>query len=377
MPLAPNQTNLTTPSPSHDVAVDHNPPVPPDVDDCTRNDSRRMRRRRLPLRYRDELPDPPPPVSQDPPASLPTRVILHVFDSIRTSFNKFGITREYRHRPSYDPDEFVSADQLSNIRPCDLGADGMQDGEALSGYPSARQPPWPWKNMSIWRLMSWMMTGSSQKSQAEATRLVKDVIQADDFDIHDLEHFDAHTEMRRFNAAEDSAPKTSLLEGDDWKQADVEIMVPSKEKNRNGNGRPFSVSGLFYRPLIAVIQAAFSEPSSKLFHLTPFRRIWKSPTTGCEQRLYDELYTSDAWIQAQDELQKQRRDDGCRLERVVAGLMFWSDSTRLAQFGSASTWPLYLFFGNMSKYVRSRPNSAACHPVAFIPTVSFLKNLNP
>jgi hypothetical protein len=219
--------------------------------------------------------------------------------------------------------------------------------------------------------MSWMMTGSSQKSQAEATRLVKDVMQADDFDIHDLEHFDAHTEMGHFNAAEDNAPKTSLLEGDGWKQADVEIMVPTKEKNRNGNGRPFSVCGLFYRPLIAVIQAAFSEPSSKLFHLTPFRRIWKSPTTGREQRLYDELYTSDAWIKAQDELQKQRRDDGCRLERVVAGLMFWSDSTRLAHFGSASTWPIYLFFGNMSKYVRSRPNSAACHPVAFIPTVSF------
>ncbi|KAG2061622.1 hypothetical protein BDR06DRAFT_1042018 [Suillus hirtellus] len=175
--------------------------------------------------------------------------------------------------------------------------------------------------MSIWRLMSWMMTGSSQKSQAEATCLVKDVIQADDFDIHDLKHFDAHTEMRCFNAAEDSAPKTSLLEGDDWKQADVEIMVPSKEKKCNGNGRPFSVSGLFYWLLIA----------------------W----------LYDKLYMSDAWIQAQDEIQKQRRDDGCQLERVVAGLMFWSDSTCLAQFGSALTWPLYLFFGNMLKYLPS------------------------
>ncbi|KAG2056611.1 hypothetical protein BDR06DRAFT_981320 [Suillus hirtellus] len=48
--------------------------------------------------------------------------------------------------------------------------------------------------------------------------------------------------------------------------------------------------------------------------------------------------------------------------------MFWSDSTHLAQFGSTSTWPLYLFFGNMPNYVHSRPNSAACHPVAFIPT---------
>jgi hypothetical protein len=43
---------------------------------------------------------------------------------------------------------------------------------------------------------------------------VKDILQADNFDIHDLKHFDAHTEMRCFDAAEDSAPKMSLLEGD-------------------------------------------------------------------------------------------------------------------------------------------------------------------
>lgn len=350
-------------------SIDPGSPTNDNVADGSDHDSRPMRIRRLPLRYRDELPEPPPPC-QDPPTSLPARVILHVFDSIRTSFNKFGIAREYRHRPSYDPDAFVSADQLSNIHPCDLVTDDVQDG-LHSGYPTSRLPPWPWKNMSIWRLMSWMMTGSDQKSQPEVTRLVKDVMNAEDFDVHDLRHFDARTEMNRFNVSEDSADTISILENDGWKQAGVEIMVPSREKNLNGNGHSFSVSGLFYRPLNAVIRAAFSERSSKWFHLTPFKRLWKSPVTGQEQRLYDELYTSDAWIQAHDELQKQRRDDGCKLERVVAGLMFWSDSTRLAQFGNASAWPLYLFFGNMSKYVRSRPNVAACHPVAFIPTVSF------
>ncbi|KAG1724223.1 hypothetical protein EDD22DRAFT_961842 [Suillus occidentalis] len=241
-PSAPNQLHAAAPSPSHDVTVDHtmnssdSPSVPSDFADCSRNESRQSRQRRLPLRYRDELPEPPPPVSQDPPASLPTHVILHVFDSIRMCFNKFGIAREYRHRPSYDPDEFVSATQLSNIYPCDLGADGVPDGEALSGYPSPRQPPWPWKNTSIWRLMSWMMTGSSQKSQAEVTRLVKDVLQADDFNIHDLKHFDAHTEMRRFDAAEDSAPKTSLLEGDGWSKLMWRLWFPQRRRIATGMG---------------------------------------------------------------------------------------------------------------------------------------------
>ena len=41
--------------------------------------------------------------------------------------------------------------------------------------------------------------------------------------------------------------------------------------------------------------------------------------------------------------------------------MFWSDATHLAQFGNASAWPIYLFFGNQSKYIQGCPNSGACH----------------
>ena len=34
-------------------------------------------------------------------------------------------------------------------------------------------------------MMTWMMTGSKQKSEAEVTRLAN-MVQADDFDPHDL-----------------------------------------------------------------------------------------------------------------------------------------------------------------------------------------------
>ena len=73
--------------------------------------------------------------------------------------------------------------------------------------------------------------------------------------------------------------------------------------------------------------------------------------TGHEERIFDELYTSDAWNDAHDEIQKQQLGNGCKLERVITGLMFWSDVTHLTQFGSASAWPVYLFFGNQSKYM--------------------------
>lgn len=149
----------------------------------------------------------------------------------------------------------------------------------------------------------------------------------------------------------------------------AEILVPTWEKNSNGNGQIFTVPGFHYRPLTAVIRAAFTEAMSRWFHFTPFKRFWKSPATSQEQRLHDELYMSDAWIQAHDDLQKQRRDDGCKLEKVIAGLMFWSDSTHLAQFGNAVAWPIYLYFGNQSKYACACPSSGACHAVRFIPTV--------
>ena len=92
--------------------------------------------------------------------------------------------------------------------------------------------------------------------------------------------------------------------------------------------------------------------------------------TGEEQVVYDKPYTSDAWNQAQDEIMKQRRTDGCQLERVVGALTLWSDSMCLATFGDASAWPVYLFFGNLTKYAHTSGESGACHPIAFIPHVS-------
>jgi Plavaka transposase len=361
-PVLQPSTELPEPSILHEQPEPSIPISTPNL-----HDNRPTRSRRLPMRFRDELPVPPPAIPQPPPSTLP-RVILHVFDSFRTTINEFGIGREYRHRPTHDPDAFVSVDQLSNVYP------SSSPNAELSSSPevasSSKPPPWPWKNMSVWRLMTWMLTGSNQTSHAQATRLVKEVLSAEDFQIDDVKGFNAQTEMRRLDSSEAQLNDNDIYRRDGWKEIAAEILVPTREKNPDGNGQPFTIPGFQYRPLIAVIHAAFSEATSKWFHFTPFKRFWKSPVTGQEQRLHDELYTSDAWIKAHDDLQKQRRDDGCKLEKVIAGLMFWSDSTHLAQFGNASAWPVYLYFGNQSKYTRSCPTSGACHLVALIPSVS-------
>jgi len=167
----------------------------------------------------------------------------------------------------------------------------------------------------------------------------------------------------------DDAPHAALKFLHGWKETAVEIEVPSQ---RADDGVPFKVPGFHYRPLVDTIHEAFSDAQARAFHLWPFHHLWTDPNDGHTSRIYDELYTLDAWIQAHDELQEQPKEPDCTLERVIAGLMFFSDATQLANFGNATAWLLYLFFGNLSKYARAKPDSGACHLVRFLPRVSVI-----
>ncbi|KAF8501972.1 hypothetical protein JB92DRAFT_2833641 [Gautieria morchelliformis] len=64
---------------------------------------RRMNRR-LPQRYRDVLPVSMAQAPAPEPMSLPTRVILRMWEHVRMAPNAFGLFREFLGRPSYVPD---------------------------------------------------------------------------------------------------------------------------------------------------------------------------------------------------------------------------------------------------------------------------------
>ncbi|KAG2739245.1 hypothetical protein P692DRAFT_201729926 [Suillus brevipes Sb2] len=151
---------------------------------------------------------------------------------------------------------------------------------------------------------------------------------------------------------------------------DITIEIPTRLKE--DSFRSFSIPGFHYRPLVAMIRAAFADIQAGAFHLLPFQCIWKDPLDDHQERVFDELYSSDSWLEAQDNLHRQPQEPGCSFERVIAGLMFFSDATHLAMFGTAKAWPLYLYFGNLMKYARSAPKSGACHIVGFFPSVGDL-----
>jgi hypothetical protein len=94
------------------------------------------------------------------------------------------------------------------------------------------------------------------------------------------------------------------------------------------------------------------------FHYEPYELRWQPSHLPQEVNIQGELYTSPAFMQAHRELQSSPGEAGCDLPRVVAALMFWSDATQLTTFGNAKLWPVYMYFGNESKYRRCRPS---CH----------------
>ncbi|KIO10575.1 hypothetical protein M404DRAFT_129519, partial [Pisolithus tinctorius Marx 270] len=188
-------------------------------------------------------------------SSLP-QVILHVFDSFHTGFNGFGIAHQYKHQPSYDPECSLPAQDLSN--PAD------NDGASMVVSDTHHRPPWPWPNMSTWRLMAWQLTGNGEKSGAETTRLVHDILLANDFKLEDISGFNAETAIKNMDRSEATLTSNSesmdAPEWDGWKMnVDIDIQVPSREKCSEGNGKTFTVHGLAHRSLVSVIRAAFME----------------------------------------------------------------------------------------------------------------------
>ncbi|KAG1855096.1 hypothetical protein C8R48DRAFT_776498 [Suillus tomentosus] len=214
------------------------------------------------------------------------------------------------------------------------------------------------------KLMSWMNSGTSRVSETKVAALVKDVILAEDFDSKDLQGFSVRRSLRELD--QDEGGK-GITFPDDWIETTVTIDIPTKSKE--DSPRLFSIPGFHFRPLVEVVRAAFADAQAGAFHLMPFKRLWNDPLDGHQERIYDELYTSDAWLGAQDDLHKLPKEPGCSLERVIAGLMFFSDATHLANFGTAKAWPLYAYFGNLTKYVRSSPTSGSCHLVGFLPSL--------
>lgn len=304
------------------------------------------------------LPEPPPPAAStaSEAMSIVPRVSLIVRNPFRTTENSFGLWKEYMYRPSYDPDAFVAVEDLyrphiSTVVPDD---EEMHSEPEYSAHYSSK---------TVKLLLDWQNTGSSAKSNEEVNHLVHSVLLHPEFDLDALQSFNATRENRKADAAEEQSPFLCSFQ-----HADIDIEVPSG--TRGVPSRPFTIPGLYYRKIVTLIKEAFDNPISEQFHLTPFKlfRTRTLPSGEDNERVYSEMYNSDVFLDEHDRVQRAPTDDpSCKREKVIAGLMFWSDATHVAAFGTAKVWPIYMLFGNLSKYIRCQPNSGAIKHLAYIP----------
>jgi hypothetical protein len=380
---AAHVTTVSTTPPSSWTMMDvdgNNPSIaPPDMLETQAGASspplltqsgRPCREYRLPKRFRDNLPEPPAPAlatassASESNTNPVRRVILIVRDRLVTIANSFGIWRDYPERPSVDPDSLLTVEDLS----CRRGhATQPTPSESDLHSSEARPSYWPFQNPTVHGIMQWLNNGQTAKSEAETTKLIQNVILAPNFNQDDLVGFDAHRENQRLDKAlSRSALRSQFME------SSVNILIPSGETNVEG--KTFEVPGLLHRKITSVIREAFESPLAHLYHYSPFKLFRKSHLSGKDERIYGEIFTSDAFLEETEKVQRQGllppEDSGCKREKVVAAMMFSSDATMLTDFGTAKGWPIYFMLGNLSKYIRAQPDSGAMHHLAYIPSVS-------
>jgi hypothetical protein len=193
--------------------------------------------RRLPLRYRDLLPEPPCPVSPLPvsPSVLTAQTAspiqeLHdahatssqttergVFRSLRNAFNLF---RQYTSftGPSHDPEANITEEDLSDI--VDLYE------STHSPHPSPSYGPYP--NHNAFLLGEWYWNGGVQKSQSSFKDLLQ-IVGDPNFkpsDVRNVNWKDVDTKLTQDDCIEDDM---------NWTRTPVTILVPAQHHRKSAS----------------------------------------------------------------------------------------------------------------------------------------------
>ncbi|TBU61766.1 hypothetical protein BD310DRAFT_1036813 [Dichomitus squalens] len=325
-----------------------------------------------------------PPPSRSP-LPLPSRSPSP--PPINTPANRFGVFRQYTTVPQNDPEAGLTLDAFSDASTHLRAPPDPSERDPFRRFgPTVRT--WfshakdvaansfaPFLNWTTFKLMEWQYTGSLTKSGGELQRLVDEVILDDRFQKDDLVRFNVEREQRRLD--EHQATGGAFSAADGWREASVMLHLPKPglQQEDEEHAPAFVVDKIWVRSPLEVLKSAFQDISVRKYHWFPhrlFRRVATSENPNARpERLYTDVYNSDAMIREHEEVQRLPRnpDDAPDVEYVVGSILVYSDSTHLTNFGTASLWPIYAFFANLSKYLRFKPSMFAAHHLAYVPSL--------
>jgi hypothetical protein len=284
---------------------------------------------------------------------------------ISTPVNAFGLSKRFyaTELPDHSPDDNLTIQDLADHRPKDHAS-------SVSSTPADSINYFPYPNKSSFALGNWFWNTGVQKSRSNFRSLVE-IISDADFDLEDIKR----TNWAEIDATLSSggADPTSVPEwlDDGWKASEITIQVPFHQRTENPGTREYVVGELYHRSLVSVVKERLeTSDCSAQFHFDPYELLWTPRDGDKPVRVYGEMYSSDEFLAMhRDLLNSPPEPSGCNAPRVIIPLMFWSDVTHLTSFGQAKLWPLYVIFGNDTKYKRCKPSANLCSHVAYFQKV--------
>uniref|UniRef100_A0A0W0FPN8 Uncharacterized protein n=1 Tax=Moniliophthora roreri TaxID=221103 RepID=A0A0W0FPN8_MONRR len=284
--------------------------------------------------------------------------------------------------------------------------DSLQESQDLECYPSVEVPSngeshisknevavGPFQNSTIFRLMDWALNVCRVAKGAGAKIidcLVHEVILAPEFNREHLLGFRFRQQEQIMDAYQSGVPDIELpppeedasedkvsqhpsqastesvtpllpfVASDEWHTGHVDIPVPcARYKCKEDDVKIFRVNDIYYRNPLDVIQSEFADTTFHSLHLKLFKEFFRPSPNADVERVYGEM--------ERDVMKRVPNDN--EHEVVIAALMDASDSTLLANFGTASLWPGYSVLGNLSHYIRLKPSMHALNAILFVPSL--------
>lgn len=344
--------------------------------------ARRLEKRR-PKRYQDILPQPMaslPPVhllsensvtcSSDsespalqvllsPSMSKPT---VQILDS---PHNNFCVFRRYEavDFPLHDPDEDFTLAHFSDVSMASTS--NLNNSKLVDLYA-------PYPNKSSYLLGEWYWK-KGQKSHQDFSDLV-DVLSDPDFCTEDIKktRWKVVNEQLGSSDVTQAGDNLELLMAEQdavWKKEPIVLTVPFHKSTASPGNKTFPAGDFYRRSIVDVLRERIAGADGHHFHYEPYELLWQPHANKKPIRVFGELYASDEFKRVHHDLQNSPPEPNCNLPRIVVGLMFSSDVTHLTQFGDAKLWPVYMFFGNDSKYRRNKPNLGLVNHIAYLQKV--------
>jgi len=342
---------------------------------------RPIRTRRVPAKLRDFVRSETTPIYRDvdsdsehetPPPSSPMAPSPECLHPLTTKPDDFGVYRVYVDRPSRFPSETETLPSIADSPHFSISKRWSEADPTCVFGPrvvSEATSYKPFDNISTLRAME-AFYGHTELSTKALDEIIA-ITQTEEFDVSHWEHFSTATQMQRmdkFIASKEAGPDLEGTFG--WKRGSVTLRLPAKDvKQREAAAVAFTVEGILYRDLLDVVKSFYGSPTFEEMHLKGFTHMWKANENSDPQQLFGEAFTSRLYLRMEEELRKLPVNPSDLLERVIAPIMFQSDATHLANFGTASLWPCYAFPAAQSKYPRGKPSGLAARHFCYAPSV--------